>query len=207
VETTPLKPVDKRTFLENGEADLSDVSARATREERRSVELSGYVIRSDKVIVDVKLLDLSYDGCSIATLVPLAPGEKVKLSVLGRGAIAASVRWYKARKAGLLFDIGAAPKTKWPRKADRIEISAEASLRRAGRRYRVRTFDITRFGCSCEFVERPAVYEHVWIKFDGLESIEAIVCWIEGSSLGLMFANPVHPAVFDMLLARSNPPA
>jgi hypothetical protein len=176
------------------------------RDERRLVELNGYVIRSNKTIVDVKVLDLSYDGCSIATLVAFAPGERIKLSVLGRGAISASVQWYKGRKAGLLFYTGRLSKTKWPRKAERIEISAQASLRKSGRlNFRVSMFDVTRFGCKCEFVERPAVYERVWIKFDGLDPIEATVCWVEGSCVGLMYKYPVHPAVFDMLLARLDP--
>ena len=66
-------------------------------------------------------------------------------------------------------------------------------------------FDATRFGCKTEFIERPTIYEHVWIKFDGLETIEAIVCWVEESSLGLMYENPIHPAVFDMLLEWLKP--
>lgn len=173
------------------------------REDRRLVELSGYLIRSNKVIVDVKVLDLSYDGCAIATLVPLIVGEKVKLSVLGRGAVKAVVRWYNGRKAGLLFEVGPVQRQHWPRKAERTEVNAEVSLRRLSRlSYRVAALDVTRFGCKCEFVERPTIYEHVWIKFDALESIEATVCWIEGSRAGMMYKSPLHPAVFDMLLSR-----
>jgi hypothetical protein len=201
-----LKPVFDRTLQEQSTA--SDASARVARNERRLVELNGYIIRSDKTIIDVKVVDLSYEGCSISSLVPLHSGEKVKLSVLGRGAVAASVQWYKARKAGLLFETGRISKTKWPRKEERIEIRAELSLRRSGRlNYRVAAFDITRFGCKCEFVDRPAVYERMWVKFDGLDPIEATVCWIEGSNLGLMYQHPVHPAVFEMLLARLDPQA
>ncbi len=66
-------------------------------------------------------------------------------------------------------------------------------------------FDVSRFGCKAEFIERPALYERVWIKFDGLDLIEAIVCWVEESNLGLMYKNPIHPAVFDMLLGWWKP--
>jgi hypothetical protein len=199
-----LKALVDRTFLKHGQPQGSDPS-HEPRADRRLVELNGYVIRSDKSIVDVKVLDLTYDGCSIATLVPLLVGERVKLSVLGRGAISARVQWHKGRRAGLLFETGRISKTSWPRKAERIAVSAEVSLRRSGRlSYRVATTDLTRFGCRCEFVERPAVYERMWIKFDGLESIEATVCWVESSSLGLMFVHALHPAVFDVLLMRSN---
>ncbi len=178
----------------------------AQRDERRPVEIKGYIIRANKAIVDVKLLDLSYDGCAIAAQVPLTPGEKVKLSALGRGATAATVRWYKDRKAGLLFQSEPVSRQRWPRKAERLELRVEASLRRFGRpSYRVTTFDVTRYGCKTEFIERPTIYEHVWIKFAGLESIEAIVCWVEKSNLGLMYKNPIHPAVFDMLFDRLKP--
>ena len=67
------------------------------------------------------------------------------------------------------------------------------------------TFDVTRYGCKTEVIERPSIYEHVWIKFDGLDSLEAIVCWVEESSLGLMYKDPIHPAVFDMLLGWLKP--
>jgi hypothetical protein len=188
------------------ELNVPESANHAPRVDRRAVDLNGYVVRSNKTIVDVKVLDLSYDGCAIKTHVPLAAGEKVKLSALGRGSTAATVRWYKARKAGLLFDSANSQRTNWPRQADRNEVEGEASLRRVGRlSYRVLTFDVTRFGCRCEFVERPAIYERLWVKFDGLESLESTVCWVEDSCLGLMYENPLHPAVLDMLVARQKP--
>lgn len=185
-------------------AELDNPRRRDRRRiERRSVELSGYLIRPTKEVVDVKVVDLSYDGCSVQTLVPLTAGEKIKLSILGRGGINGCVRWYKNRRAGLSFKPERASRTRWPRKARRIEVSGEASLRRRGRiSYRVRLFDISQIGCKCEFVERPTIYEPVWIKFDGLESLEATVCWLEDSAVGLFYRNPIHGAVFSMLLDR-----
>jgi hypothetical protein len=172
------------------------------RAERRTVELKGYLVRENTHIVDITMLDLSYDGCAVSTLVPLTVGEKVKVSALGRGSTAATVRWYHGRKAGLLFET-VRKKTIWPRRAQRIQVLGEASLRRRGRlTYRVRTFDLNCFGCRCEFVERPSIYERVWIKFDGLQSLESTVCWVENTELGLHFRNEVHPAVFDLLLAQ-----
>lgn len=195
------------TFSANGEQSQKRESCVVERKNvRRSVEIAGYIIRSDKAIVDVKVLDLSYEGCSIATQVPLVPGEKVKLSALGRGASAATVRWYKERKAGLLFQSEPVSRQRWPRKAKRIDFRAVASLRRSQRpTYRVTMLDVTRFGCRIEFIERPKIYEHVWIKFNVLASMEAIVCWVEESSLGLMYVNPIHPAVFDMFMGGLNP--
>ena len=207
-----MKPMFERELRnacpssEAEEEGLSDEAGLAKRDERRKVELNGYLIRSDKRIVDVKIVDLTYDGCGIRTLVPLTPGERLKLTVLGRGAVSAVVRWYRSRKAGLLFLSSRGARPHWPRKAERIAVRAEVMVRRAGRvGFRVRAFDITRFGCKCEFVDRPNVYERVYAKFDGLESMEAVVCWVEESSLGLMFKNAMHPAVLDMLLMRFPP--
>jgi hypothetical protein len=82
-------------------------------------------------------------------------------------------------------------------------VSAQVGLRRSGRSsYPVRTADVTRFGCKCEFVERPEIGERMWIKFDGLDAIEARTCWLGGSDVGLKFEHPIHPAVFDLLLLR-----
>jgi len=173
------------------------------RRERREVELRAYVVRGSDEIVDVRVLDLSYDGCRIETHSSLPAGEVVKLSVLGRGAIRARVRWCKGRKAGLSFEAELSPRTQWPRRAQRVSVSTEVLLRRSTTLgYRVRVFDASRYGCKCEFIERPRMNERVWVKFEGLEALETEVCWVEDSSCGLRFANPIHPAVFDMLLHR-----
>jgi len=66
----------------------------------------------------------------------------------------------------------------------------------------VTVFDISPYGCKVEFVERPSMDEHVWIRFPGLEPIEGEVCWIDQPHAGVSFANSIHPAVFDLLLER-----
>ena len=40
------------------------------------------------------------------------------------------------------------------------------------------------------------------MKFDRLEAIEGIVCWVDGFYAGVEFTAPMHPAVFDALLTR-----
>jgi hypothetical protein len=90
-----------------------------------------------------------------------------------------------------------------PRKSRRVHLSAEVLLRRAGRpNYRAKIFDVSPDGCKAEFVERPELDEHVWVKFEGLEALESKVCWIRGFEVGLEFAKPIHPAVFDLLVSR-----
>jgi len=89
------------------------------------------------------------------------------------------------------------------RRSRRIEVKAEVALRRSGQlNYRVRVFDASPLGCKLEFVERPQLDERVWVKFDRLEAIEGVVCWVEGCKAGIQYDKPMHPAVFEMLLPR-----
>ncbi len=91
----------------------------------------------------------------------------------------------------------------YERRSDRIALDADVSLRRSGQNtYRVRVYDVSPHGCKLEFVERPNPDEHVWVKFEGLDSIECEVCRVEGFVVGVEFVQPMHPAVFDALVAR-----
>lgn len=76
-------------------------------------------------------------------------------------------------------------------------------MRRAGcATYRVSLHDISPFGCRVEFIDRPSVNEKVWIKFEGLESIEGTVCWVKGIEAGVKFERPLHPVIFELLVSR-----
>ena len=173
------------------------------RRDRKSVQMRAYAVRADNQIIDVRVRDLCYEGCSLETETPLVPGEKITLSVLGRGAIKASVKWYKHRLAGIQFAIPPASRKHRPRDDARISLSAGVMLRRSARpAFNVEVFEASRSGCSCEFIERPAIGERLWIKFDGLEALEASVCWVEGARQGLKFATPMHPAVFELVITR-----
>src|SRR6476661_10910317 len=73
-----------------------------------------------------------------------------------------------------------------PRRADRISVNAEVALRRAGRlNYQVHAYDLSPLGCKLEFVERPQLEERVWIKFEGLDAIEGLVCWMDAFRAGI----------------------
>ena len=90
-----------------------------------------------------------------------------------------------------------------PRKSPRVSIAASVKMRRRGRHnFTVQVFDLSREGCKLEFLERPQLDETVWVKFDGLEGLEATVCWVEGTCVGTEFLRPIHSAVFDMLVSR-----
>jgi hypothetical protein len=178
--------------------------APAERLERRPVRLRGFIITGDRMHHEIHLLDLSYEGCGIETAAALEPGQAVKLSILQRGAIDAVVRWCRGGKAGLAFVPEAAEAKKhWPRRSERIALSADVTLRRFGHAsFRVTVADASPEGCKVELVERPSDGERVLVKFEGLEPLEAKVCWVEGYTAGVRFVRPVHPAVFDLLVER-----
>jgi hypothetical protein len=89
------------------------------------------------------------------------------------------------------------------RKGPRVPLDAEIFMRRSVERsYPTTIHDLSRAGCSLEFVERPRIDESLWIKFEGLEALESIVRWIEGDSAGVEFVKPLHEAVFDTLVSR-----
>lgn len=193
---------DRGRFNRVCETDNDPVS---DREPRWAVELKGYGLLDDGTTFGVSVVNLSYDGCQVETELALLPGAKFRFSVLGfGGATEATVRWYKDGRAGLKFSFdNILQKAETPRKHQRLEVSAELSLRRMGRqRYQGRLFDLTPTGCKVEFVERPRPGEMLWVKFVDLESIEATVRWVDGFYGGLEFVNPIHPAIFEFLLAR-----
>lgn len=95
------------------------------------------------------------------------------------------------------------PRVQAPRKSARVRVAAQVRIRRSGQHaYEVNAYDISREGCSLEFVERPRLDETVWVKFGDLEAIEATVCWVEGFKAGVEFTRPMHVAVFDHLVTR-----
>ena len=175
-----------------------------TRRERRPVSMHGHAVLPDGTTTEILVLDLSYEGCGVEIPVEVKAGDTIMLSVLGRGAIKADVRWFAAGKAGLVFQVEEPDaKQQQPRANKRIALTAEVSMRRLGRsNYSANVFDMSLDGCKVEFIERPRTAEHVLIKFDGLEILDAEVCWVEGFRGGVRFEKPIHPAVFDMLIAR-----
>ena len=99
------------------------------------------------------------------------------------------------------------PTVSTARKSPRAPVNAQVFLRRWGQNnYRVRIYDMSPHGCKIEFVERPRLDERVWVKFEGLEALEAGICWIEGNAIGVEFERPMHPAVFEHLLSRLRKP-
>ena len=92
-----------------------------------------------------------------------------------------------------------------PRRSTRVAINAEVILRRSGQNnYRVKVYDVSKEGCKVEFVDRPTLDELVWVKFEGLEAMESLVCWVRGPRAGLEFRRPFYAPVYETLLRRHN---
>jgi PilZ domain len=184
-------------------SEFEPAQAHVERQERRSVRMHGHILLEDGTTAEAVLIDLSYEGCSIETPIELSVDQPVTLSVLRRGAIEALVRWVSEGKAGLYFKALVAEKQQQPRATERISLDAEVMLRRLGQlNYRVRLFDLSPEGCRVELVERPREGEHLMIRFEGLELLDAEVCWVNEFVAGLRFEKPFHPAVFDLMVAR-----
>ena len=173
------------------------------RGERRSVNMNGHLVRAGATHI-ITLTDLNYGGCGIRTPVELEVGEEVKIAVLGRGSIAAEVRWYRNGKAGLVFEpIPEESKKRIERHAARLEVPGEVAVRAPGHdSYQVRILDLSTDGCRMELVEQPKVGDLMMVKFEGIEVMDADVCWVEGHTAGLKFDRPIHPAVLDLLVKR-----
>ncbi len=161
-------------------------AAKLGREVRRQTNLLATANLSDGSTVSMTVLDLSHDGCKVETPLPLALGTILTLSVTKIGRLEAHVRWYSAGKAGLRFTPKLDKAEELRPRADRISLQAAVTLRRRGSaNYIVSTSDVSPSGCKVEFVERPRVGETHWLKFDGLEALEAEVRWVEDFSAGV----------------------
>lgn len=89
------------------------------------------------------------------------------------------------------------------RQHDRTPMEVQVQLRRNSHSsFRVPVLDASPEGCRLEFVERPRVDDLVWVRFDGLETLEGMVCWVDGHIAGIQYTRPIHPAVFQSLLTR-----
>jgi hypothetical protein len=168
------------------------------------MDLAAYATHVDGSHSNVTIVDLSNDGCGIISTVDLSVGERIELSVMGRGKAGAVVRWVDGARAGVSFDGAPMPGVEQqPRQHERVSVEGEVAMRRTGKlAFRVRVYDLSPDGCKAEFVERPEIGEQLWIKFDGMEALEAKVRWIVGAKSGLRFARPLHAAVFDLLIAK-----
>lgn len=174
------------------------------REERRPAALTGWLVRpGSEQAFDFLIDNLSYGGCRLQCAARLARGDEVQLTVLKRGAIHATVRWHNGEGIGLAFSTAAPKKAEKPRRIERLPLRAELVVRQAGSRARTcEVSDLSRHGCCLTFEDLPHKSEWIWVALPGLSPVEARVRWVDGRRAGVEFVQPIHDAVFDLLLIR-----
>lgn len=192
--------MDQASSVPTAADETGDLPDRA---QRRVVEFPARLVLAGEVVLDVRVLDLSYDGCRVDVPQLVFEGDEVKLSVEGRGVIEATVRWCQDGRAGLKFADDESSRRQVARKGKRRTAGMEARLRRIGRTsYWVELRDLSPEGCMIDLVERPAMDEVMQLRLPGLETLQARVRWIDNYIAGLKFERPIHPAVFELLLQR-----
>ena len=90
-----------------------------------------------------------------------------------------------------------------PRKATQIGGVAKTSQ---GARHALAITDLSVTGCAVHATIHPLKPGSAYgLKISGLETLGSTAAWSDGKSAGLLFENPLHPAVADHL-ARLHPP-
>lgn len=87
----------------------------------------------------------------------------------------------------------------------RKAVKMRAHLRDRGTtRFEIDVVDLstTGFRAQTSFTLWPG--QTVWLTLPGLAGLEAMVAWRDKYRYGCAFAKPLHPAVFDHIVALSN---
>ncbi|WP_114953550.1 PilZ domain-containing protein [Sphingosinicella terrae] len=91
------------------------------------------------------------------------------------------------------------------RRAERLPVTLGAGLRQRGASgVTVQIVDLSTDGFRVATHLELAVGTDVWLRLPGLEACHGRVVWAEGPSVGCAFERPLHPAVVDMIVAKSN---
>jgi hypothetical protein len=91
------------------------------------------------------------------------------------------------------------------RRALRKAVKMRAHLRDRGTtRFEIEVVDLstTGFRAQTSFTLWPGTT--VWLTLPGLAGLEAVVAWRDKYRYGCAFAKPLHPAVFDHIVALGN---
>lgn len=103
------------------------------------------------------------------------------------------------------FGAGAEPaQPSAPRAAERIHLTITAGLRRQGEsRFDAKIADLSTVGFRVESHYAMPAGTQVFLTLPGLAAIPARVVWSRENSLGCRFETPIHPAVFERVVAAA----
>jgi hypothetical protein len=91
------------------------------------------------------------------------------------------------------------------RNALRRPVMLRAKLRdRASSRFDIEVTNLSCSGFLAETIYRLNPQDRVWLTIPGFAALEAVVARTAGRAYGCAFAQPLHPAVFDHIIAMSH---
>ena len=91
------------------------------------------------------------------------------------------------------------------RNALRHPVLLHGTLRqRTSARFDISVTDLSCSGFLAETTHRLQPRDVVWLTIPGFSPLEAVVARSDGGSYGCAFARPLHPAVFDHIVAMSH---
>ncbi|WP_129791930.1 PilZ domain-containing protein [Sphingosinicella sp. CPCC 101087] len=94
--------------------------------------------------------------------------------------------------------------TRKSRRSERVPVALGAGLRQRGASgVSVQITDLSTDGFRVATHLELQVGTDVWLRLPGLEASHARVVWAEGQSIGCAFIRPLHPAVLEMIVAKS----
>ena len=122
-----------------------------------------------------------------------------------------SGQWFSSSPASsatiqgeLSTEPGLAPQTRKGRRADRVSIELGAGLRQRGASgVAVQIMDLSTDGFKVATHLELYAGTDVWLRLPGLEACHARVIWSEGHFVGCAFVRPLHPAVLEMIIAKT----
>lgn len=144
-------------------------------------------------------------SCLETTRPHLPQGELVSFGECKLLKLRERANWcHEARKehrfAADWLQVGRPGTRRW---SGRTEVQLTSEFRSRGRKGNERQVtNLSDYGCRLEQVGNLPVGSYSWVKFPTLGSWYARIAWCDGTTAGLDFAEPLHPAVTDMLISR-----
>ena len=89
------------------------------------------------------------------------------------------------------------------RGALRKSVKMQARIRERGTPFDIDVVDLSPTGFRGETIYNLPIDARIFVTLPGLSPLEAKVVWRDSAFVGCAFAAPLHPAVFDHIVARS----
>ncbi len=87
------------------------------------------------------------------------------------------------------------------RRAKRTRVAMAAGYREGPNRGKIDVIDISPSGLKIESHLSLYPNTYIWVKLPGLEAWQARIAWVNRHEAGCEFIRPLHPAVFDRVVA------